>query len=505
MKPVNLKHVIIANNSLSVAQRDALYQVWGIKPKRDELLSLDDFVKKCISLSKYDPESITKMLGDCYFGFSIPRISKEFDCLWIGERTIVNIELKSQNVGEDRIRKQLVQNKYYLQHLQKQTFSFTYDSSTGSCYSLDKDEKLHAVGFNDVVQAICDIHGEVLFEDHIESLFPPERFLVSPYNSTEDFLNGCYFLTSQQQEFKNEILAFVDDAKKGNFCALTGGPGSGKTLLLYDIAHSLMESGKNVVIGHSGGLNNGHRFLISNGWRIKSTKNLFNFNYNTGKYDIVDADVYLIDEAQRCFNYARIVDEVSKNGKKCVLSFDASQIMSRDEKNRDNATKIQSLVGKNCYTLSSNIRTNDDVYEFVKALFDKRSSVNRDIHDHVEITYCQAIGEAVAMLEVLKNKGYNVPKFTPKLHGCEEYESWFPAGEMSAHEVIGQEFDNVAGLISDKMYYDGNNKLVSSNVGYLYFEGRMLYQILTRARHKIHLVIVNNPVILERCIKLING
>lgn len=98
---------------------------------------------------------------------------------------------------------------------------------------------------------------------------------------------------------------------------------------------------------------------------------------------------------------------------------------------------------------------------------------------------------------------YHVPKFTPKLHGKEDYEEWFPNDTMSAHEVIGQEFDCVASLLSEKMYYNANGKLVSRG-RYLYREDRMLYQILSRARKKIHLVIVNNVPVLERCVKLID-
>lgn len=504
MKPVNLKQVVIANIGLSSAQRDGLYRVWGIKPKKDELVSLDSLVRKITSLSSDNPELITKILGDCYLGFSIPRISKEFDCLWVGEATIVNIELKSQDVGTDRIKKQLLQNSYYLQHLKKTVKSFTYESSTGNCYTIDQNENLSNVGINVLAKSLYDIHNEELYEDSLEQLFPPEKFLVSPFNSTNEFLNGLYFLTEQQQNFKNQIIQFVNDATSGCFCALTGGPGSGKTLLSYDIAKTLMLQGKNVVIGHSGGLNYGHITLKGQGWHIYSTKNLLSLDQTTGKNTLINADVYILDEAQRCYNFTSISNDVINMGKKCILSFDAGQIMSKGERNRNNATKIQSLAGEYYYSLSSNIRTNDDVYEFIKALFDKRHSVNRDIHNNIEITYCQNIVEAVVLLRALKDKGYNVPKFTPKLYDREEYESWFPLEELSAHQVIGQEFDNVVGLISDKMYYDSSNKLVSSNNGYLYYEDRMLYQILTRARHKIHLVIVNNPIVLERCVKLIN-
>jgi hypothetical protein len=196
------------------------------------------------------------------------------------------------------------------------------------------------------------------------------------------------------------------------------------------------------------------------------------------------------------------VQELKNNNKKCLFAYDTEQIMSDDERIRDNSSTIQSHVGDFCFKLTSNIRTNTAVYEFVKALFDKCYSTNRDIHGNVEITYCLNYLEAAVILEELRNKGFRVPKFTPTRYG-EDYVLWFSNTENSAHEVIGQEFDQVAGILSDKMYYDENGKLVSRG-SYFYREDRMLYQILSRARHKIHLVIVNNPLLLERCIKLIN-
>lgn len=503
MKPLNLINVVIANRGLTVEQRSSLYRVWGISPKLGDLVALDSFVDQCESLQFHNSKLAIQILEDCFFGFVIPQISKEFDCLWIGNNTIVNLELKSHNIGEEGIKKQLKRNQYYLQHLKKTIRSFAYESSEKNCYSLDDNHNLKTVKYKDIAKAIFEIHQENLFVDDIETLFPPDQFLVSPFNSTAEFIRSNYFLTNQQYEFKNKIIQFVEDDTAGNFCAITGGPGSGKTLLLYDIARTLMESGKNVAIGHSGSLNSGHRILINNGWVIKSTKNLISVDWTTNSKKLVDADVYMIDEAQRCTNLDTIVEEVSKTSKKCVLSFDADQVMSNWEQKRDNAKKIRSLAGENCYALTSNIRTNSDVYSFVKALFDKHHSVNRDIHEHVEITYCQTIEEAIVMLSILNDKGFCVPRFTPRLYGRESYDFWFPTDSESAHEVIGQEFNNVAGLLSSTMYYNEGGQLVSCG-NYYYREDRMLYQILTRARHKIHLVIVNNPTVLERCVKLIN-
>ena len=504
MKPVNLRSIVVANRGLDASLRDGLYKVWGISPKPVELSTLEHFVLQCEILFEHRVDELIPILGSCFLGFVIPRISKEFDCLWIGDKTVVNVELKSQDVGEEKIKNQLVKNRYYLQHLNRKLKSYSYVSSTCNCYSLNDRNELVEVSFKKLISAVADVQMEPLYKEDIECLFPPEKFLVSPFNSTKEFLRGCYFLTNQQLEFKNKILQFLDNEESGNFCALTGGPGSGKTLLMYDIACTLMREGKNVVIGHSGGLNDGQRTLVNNGWKIQSTK-YFDVFYRDDKtkFRLNEADFYMIDEAQRCKNLDGIVQELKNYNKKCLFAYDTEQIMSDDEGIRDNGSIIQSHVGDLCFKLTSNIRTNTAVYEFVKALFDTCYSTYKDMRGDVEITYCQNYSEAAVILDELRDKGFRVPKFTPTRY-CEDYVLWFPNAENSAHEVIGQEFDQVAGILSDKMYYDENGKLVSKG-SYFYREDRMLYQILSRARHKVHLVVVNNPLILKRCIKLVHA
>ena len=504
MKPVNLTSVLLANNGLDKDKRDALYYYWGIAPKSKELVSLKSFVKSVEELDPLNPERVMFMLGGCYLGFIIPRISKEFDCLWMGEKTVVNVELKSQDVGSDAIQKQLLQNRQYLRPLGLIINLFTFVSSTGNCYTIDENGNLCNVSFEDIGKAIYDIHGEKLYADDIDLRFPPEQYLVSPFNSTDDFLNEHYFLTGKQEDVKKRILSFVDDTSVGCFCGLTGGPGTGKSLLLYDIARKLIQSGKRVLIGHTGKLNRGHNTMIANGWHICYTKNLTTWDPTANEFVLRDADIYLIDEAQRCYNLNSIADEIQKMGRKCVFSYDANQVMKNEEQKRDNASIIEKLAAGKIYALESNIRTNAAVHTFVKALFNKRDQTNNDVNGHVDITYCQNKGEAYLILQTLKKQGFHVPQFTPKQYGKEDYEDLFPNDEQNAHDVIGQEFDDVASVLSENMYYDDNNKLVSRKTYYLYREDRMLYQILSRARKKIHLVILNNPELLERCMKLLN-
>lgn len=505
MKPVNLLSIVMVNRGLNSVLRDNLYQTWQIAPKDSELEVLEYFAQQIERMKKYSPSEVAMMLGDCFFGFKIPQISKEIDCLWIGESTIVNVELKSGDIEVERIQKQLSQNRYYLRHLKnKDVLTYTIVSSTAQCFSLDSNGDVVKVSLVDVVEAVCNVHKEILFQGHIEQMFPPERFLVSPFNSTNDFLDKHYFLTHHQQEIKGCVVKFIDGNNSSDlFCAITGGPGSGKTLLMYDIARELMEKGMRVLIGHAGKLNDGHLKLIDQGWNIKCTKDIIHLDVTTNSLCLDKADVLFIDEAQRCRDLNIIVDEVTKAGCKCVFSYDPDQVLKDEERERNYSGIIQSIVGKNGFRLTSNIRTNAAVYEFVNALFDIRHSVNKPIRGNVEITYCQNENQAKAMLEALKTKGYEVPKYTPRVHGTDEHESWFPDDTLNAHEVIGQEFNSVACLLSRNMYYGDSGNLVS-RAKYLYLEDRMLYQILTRARKKIHLVIIDNQPILERCIRLMS-
>ncbi|MDA6963167.1 hypothetical protein OSM87_26235, partial [Escherichia coli] len=57
---------------------------------------------------------------------------------------------------------------------------------------------------------------------NLDDLFDPSDYLVSPFNHTERFINGLYFLTKQQQEFKDKILK-----SSSQFIILEGLPGTG--------------------------------------------------------------------------------------------------------------------------------------------------------------------------------------------------------------------------------------------------------------------------------------
>ena len=72
----------------------------------------------------------------------------------------------------------------------------------------------------------------------------------------------------------------------------------------------------------------------------------------------------------------------------------------------------------------------------------------------------------------------------------------------SAHSVIGQEFDKIVIVIDNYFKYDSSVQLTADNS--YYSQRQMLYQIITRTRKELCVVIIDNETILNRCIDILN-
>jgi len=198
------------------------------------------------------------LLNDMYIGFNIPQISKEFDLLRIGD-SIINIELKSQFVN--KVERQLKRNLYYLRFLGKPIKLFTYCAKENKLWSLSSGDELVESSFNDLVDELSK--QENIFNGEIEKLFNPSDYLISPFNSTHKFLKGEYFLTSHQEEISDQIFDVLEKAE-GCVISIEGKAGTGKTLLLYNIANCLRQRSKKIMMYHVGLLNGGHIELNNN-------------------------------------------------------------------------------------------------------------------------------------------------------------------------------------------------------------------------------------------------
>lgn len=307
MKPINLflqtriedKQCfdIIAKHSLGIAESET---------RIHEIKSLRLFVSKLVE------EGVQiEVLDGFFMGYKIRQIGKEFDLLKITKDELLNIELKSQTILPEEICGQLVRNKYYLSHLGKNAKFYTINTENFTVYTIDEKNNLCEIEFGTIVEQI-NFFGQQDYLTEIDKLFRVSDYLISPLNTPEKFIKGEYFLTNQQEEIKSCVLRKVQEIGSG-FFSIIGTPGTGKTLLLYDIAKELTKKGKVVVI-HCGKLAVGQIYL---------NKNLQNFNVSSVvslRYDdnlLNEYDFILVDETHRIFPYQfdKICSFVRENNK----------------------------------------------------------------------------------------------------------------------------------------------------------------------------------------------
>lgn len=222
--------------------------------KENELDTIYSFVNEIL-----DIDDNISVLDDFFCGFSIPHISKEFDLLKLYKsKCVINIELKSQLIDKQDIEKQLLENRFYLSHLKLKIYNFTYvmqSSSKGLVFRLSENG-LEESSITDIYDILCQ-KGKTI-NRNIEELFSVEKFLISPFNDTEEFWSGHYFLTDHQRSIKEE---FYTDILYDRFVyGLSGEAGTGKSLLIYDLAREICKRSK-VCIIHCGYLNRGHKKL----------------------------------------------------------------------------------------------------------------------------------------------------------------------------------------------------------------------------------------------------
>ena len=481
--------------------------------KATNLVSLSDIIKSSIqddglkylgySIKKTEKEIIPVLcqrlldvgasvadLNGFYFGYNIPQIGKELDFLRIGD-CVVNIEIKTE-ADEAKVKHQLVQNKLYLSSLNKQVFLYSYVYNEDKLFILDEDDNLLETDFMHLLDTLKN--QKDLYQGNIDNLFRAKDFLVSPFNSTDGFLENRYFLTPQQANIEEEICKLFNGSFR-NIVAINGEAGTGKSLLLYDIAKKYIEKGENPIIVHVGLLNPGHeKLMVEKRFSISPIKT---FMDNIGQLN--NFDVILIDEAHRLkpWQIKKIFDYVLGNRINCVLAYDEKQILSRSRHEKGTVEFIQQQATHK-YTLGKKIRTNAKLWPFINSMFDlRKGGVTRT--ENISVVYFDSFDKACGYIE--SGGDFKFIRYTPSLFYPTKLNSLqgLKTCVGTAHEVIGQEFDNVSVLIEDSFFYDENGRLQSHNAyGNLYDFLGMLYQAVTRAREKLEIVVCNNKEVYQR-------
>lgn len=466
-------------------------------------------------------------LDDFFYSYTIAHISKEFDLLKVAanRKLILNIELKSEDVGEERIKQQLVRNRYYLSPVTTNVISYTYILNTNTVYRLDDNNRLIQSEF---VSVVADMKRfKKCMKNNIESLFKAKDYLISPVNSPERFARHQYFLTNQQEAMSRKLLSGLlkDDDKR--YYSVKGEAGTGKTLLLYDTVRKLpVDAGKCVI--HFGRRTPNIDILEK---AIPSTDIITSRDLTDGAM-LKGYDYILVDETQRLHDdqFEWIVDSACSNNEagslgslsasnkvgsmnvasddsrssvrntpKVVMFYDCEQVLSRHEQQRAMDKRIEELADEN-YFLSDRIRTNPELSAFIRNMFDLNKRARGYKYDCVTICYANSINEFKRLKAYYKARQYIYIDYEKSYRNVNNR---YKSRKFNTYKVIGKEFDKVLTVIDSKFKYNEYGELCAD------YDGdnddileKYFYQVVTRARDQLCIIVLNNEDIFRRLLDI---
>ena len=328
-----------------------------------------------------------------FYSFQVPRLGKEFDLLQIKDDQIVNIELKSGKVSDEAVRKQLLQNRYYLSVQGKMIQSYTYISSQERLVRLNNHDHIVEADWDQLCLALQRQSKD--YEGDIEDLFQAEMYLFSPVTEPERFLNKEYFLTSQQKDIERRILDKIRKVKYGYFW-FSGLPGTGKTLLLYDIAMKLSVHQKVCMI-HCGETGKEWKILHDRLLRIAFLSD----SQLEECPDLKEYSAILVDEAHLLTEEKlHVILELSEKHP-VIFSSDDEDMISDEEMDRTMIREIEHLPDIQSFHLTNRIRTNAELSSFIQNMMHLPEKRTVRYYPHIQVVYANDEEEAEILL-----KGY---------------------------------------------------------------------------------------------------
>ena len=393
-----------------------------------------------------------------FYSFQIPRLGKEFDLLQIKDDQIVNVELKSGIVPDEAVRKQLLQNRYYLSVQGKTIQSYTYISSQNRLVRLSNHDHIVEADWEQLCTVLQRQSKD--YEGDIEDLFQAEMYLFSPLTEPERFLNKEYFLTSQQKDIERRILDKIRKVESGYFW-FSGLPGTGKTLLLYDIAMRLSAHQK-VCIIHCGEAGKEWKVLHDRLLRIA----FFTDSQLEEQSDLNEYSAILVDEAHLLTEEKlHVILELSEKHP-VIFSSDDEDMISDEEMDRTMIREIEHLPDIQSFHLTNRIRTNAELSSFIQNMMHLPEKRTVRYYPHIQVVYANDEEEAEILL-----KGYQ---------------------------------DQLVFIIDERYYYDEKGYLREQRQKQQKPTAvRMLFHRLNEAREEFAIIVKRNEAVYEVLLELL--
>ena len=454
MKSISI-YTVTRNQNIECVQkleRQLSGRTYFLKMREWELESMKALVRK-LEVHMQDIHALR-----FFYSFQVPRLGKEFDLLQIKDDQIVNIELKSGKVSDEAVRKQLLQNRYYLSVPGKLIQSYTYISSQERLVRLNNHDHIVEADWDQLCLALQRQSKD--YEGDIEDLFQAEMYLFSPLTEPERFLNKEYFLTSQQKDIERRILDKIRKVKSGYFW-FSGLPGTGKTLLLYDIAMKLSVHQKVCMI-HCGETGKEWKILHDRLLRIAFLSD----NQLKECPDLKEYSAILVDEA-----HLLAVDELHRILKlsekhPVIFSSDDEDMISDEEMDRTMIREIEHLPDIQSFHLTNRIRTNAELSSFIQNMMHLPEKRTVRYYPHIQVVYANDDEEACILL-----KGYQ---------------------------------DQLVFIIDERYYYDEKGYLREQRQKQQKPTAvRMLFHRLNEAREEFAIIVKGNEAVYEVLLELL--
>ena len=435
-----------------------------LKMKEWELESMRALVER-LELHMQDVSALR-----LFYSFQIPRLGKEFDLLQIRENQIINIELKSGAVSEEAILKQLIQNRYYLSALGKPIQSYTYISSQNRLMRLTNHDHVIEASWNQLCAALQKEGKD--YSDDIENLFRAEWYLFSPLTEPNRFLNKEYFLTAQQRDIKRQILKKICEEQTGYF-SFSGLPGTGKTLLLYDIAMKLSNR-QQVCIIHCGEAGKKWEILHKRLQRI----DFLSDNQLETQFSLEDYHAILVDEAHLLsVEKLNVLLNMSED-RPIIFSSDSEEMISPKEIDQSTMKRMEELPNLQTFRLTNRIRTNAELSSFIQNMMHLPVRKNQNEFPHVSVVYANDTKEADTLVQDYIRQGY-------------QYFSQMGNAELRITAV--RDTEQMVVMLDERYYYDEDQYLRSRNpMQNGQSEVRRLFHLLNQAKENLAFVVKEN-------------
>ena len=308
------------------------------------------------------------------------------------------------------------------------------------------------------------------------------------------FLNKEYFLTSQQRDIRRQILRKIRSEHSGYFL-FTGLPGTGKTLLLYDIAMELSdrrkvcmihcsEAGKKWEILHE----RLHRIDFLSDSRLLEDDD-DRVEIMVGMKDIfAEYSAILVDEAH-LLSVEKLRYILKCAGDRPVIfSSDSEDMISPYELDRGNLHVIEELPGVQIFRLTNRIRTNAELSSFIQNIMHIPAGRRLKEYPHIEVVYANDDGEAANLLEDYRGRGY-----------------WYKVDDENVEPSGG--VDSLVVVMDDHYYYDEEGYLRSLEVKEKanVFNVRSLFHYLNQAKESLAIVVKGNPEVYAGLMNVLQG